>query len=87
MKQDQISKWWINTGGGASGNGERNPPAGQDGGEISLYFNGSVQLLSAIAQTGEVTGTGTILADGTEVILGYFARGEEIPVVMEEGFS
>jgi uncharacterized membrane protein YgcG len=60
---------------------------GEDGGDISLRYHGSIQLLSAIEQTGEVTGTGIILADGTEVILGYFDRGEEIPVVTEEGFA
>ena len=45
---------------------------------------GAVQL-AAIEQKGEVTGSAVVLADGTEVILGYFHRGEEIPLVAEEG--
>ena len=94
-KQEQISKWRISSGGsgddegggGGGSGGGGGGGGGQDGGDISLRYHGSIQLLAAIEQTGEVIGTGTILADGTEVILGYFGRGEELPVVEEEGFA
>lgn len=61
--------------------------SGQDGGDISLQGQGGIMLLSAIEQSGDVTGQAVVLADGTEVVLGYFNRGEEIPVVAEEGFA
>lgn len=60
---------------------------GADGGDISLQNQGSVWLLAAIEQAGTVTGQAVVLADGTEVILGYFNRGEEIPIVAEAGFA
>jgi uncharacterized membrane protein YgcG len=95
IKPERISKWRISSGGsgddegggGGGGSGGGGGGGGQDGGDISLRYHGSIQLLAAIEQKGEVTGTGTILADGAEVILGYFVRGEEIPVVTEEGFA
>lgn len=96
VKQDRISKWRISSGGsgddeggggGGGSGGGGGGGGGQDGGDISLRYHGSIQLLAAIEQKGEVTGTGTILADGAEVILGYFNRGEEIPVVTEDGFA
>ena len=59
---------------------------GQDGGDISLSFGGVVKL-SVIEQTGEVTGKAEVLADGTQVILGYFQMGDCVSVVSEEGFA
>ena len=44
-------------------------------------------MLSAIEQSGEITGTAKVLADGTQVILGYFTREELAPVVTEEGWA
>ena len=58
----------------------------QDGGDISLNFGGVVKL-SVIEQTGEVTGQAEVLADGTQVILGYFQMGDCVSVVSEEGFA
>lgn len=90
IKPERVSKWQFSSGGsnddGGSGGGGGGS-SGQDGGDISLRGQVGIQLLAAIAQTGDVTGTGTILADGTEIVLGYFEQDEDIPVVQEEGFA
>lgn len=78
VAKEQVSKNYIQYSGGGGG--------GADGGDISLSFGGIVTL-SAIEQIGEVTGTAEVLADGTQVILGYFNREELAPVVAEEGFA
>lgn len=83
IKTEQVSKRRITTGGSGGSSSGGSSSGGQDGGDITLSYYGSVQLLSAIDQTGEVTGTGIILVDGTEVVLGYFDRGDEIDVVVE----
>lgn len=70
-------------GGGSSGGGG----GGQDGGDISLRFNGGIVLLSAITQEGNVIGQATVRADGTEVVLGFFDREETAQVVVESGFA
>ena len=68
-------------GGGFSG-------GGMDGGDISLQFGAGVARLSEmVPQQGDVSGKATVLADGTEVIVGYYDSGDEIPVVAEEGFA
>lgn len=55
---------------------------GQDGGEISLEISGKVTLLSTLApQEGAVSGKATVLADETPAVLGYFDRGDRIPVL------
>lgn len=82
----QINRWPISSGGGSSeedsgGGGD----AGQDGGDITMAI--PVTPLSVITQEGEITGKGTVLADGTPVILGYFDRGETLPVVTDHGLS
>lgn len=95
MSKTRISKWAFssgggsgsNSGGGSSGSGGGGGSTGQDGGDISLRFQGNITLLAAIEQSGDVIGQAVVLADGTEVILGYFNRGEEIPMVVEEGFA
>lgn len=61
--------------------------SGKDGGDISLRAQGGVSLLAAIEQKGDVTGQAVVLADGAEVVAGYFTRGEELPLVAEEGFA
>jgi len=80
IPKDQVSENYIRYSGGGGGGG------GADGGDISLSFGGIV-ILSAIEQSGEVTGTAEVLADGAQVILGYYDREELAPVVAEEGFA
>lgn len=92
MNKTRIAKWAFSSGGGSSdsdggSSGSGGGSTGQDGGDISLQFQGGITLLAAIEQSGDVTGQAVVLADGTEVILGYFNRGEEIPMVVEEGFA
>jgi uncharacterized membrane protein YgcG len=88
IRTERLTKWPISSGGsGDGGSGGGGGGSGQDGGDISLRWQGGVQLLAAIEQTGDVTGTATVLADGTQIILGYFDRGEEMSVVTEEGFA
>lgn len=87
MNKSRLTKWHIPGGGSPSSGGDSGSSTGADGGDISLQFQGSVTLLAAITQEGDVTGQGVVLADGTDVVLGYFNRGEEIPMVAEEGFA
>ena len=66
----------------APSSGGESGAEGQDGGEISLEFSGKVTLLSTLApQEGTVSGKATVLADETPVVLGYFDRGDRIPVL------
>lgn len=68
--------------GNASGNKKGKPAAGKDGGSISMQHQGGIALLADIApQQGEVSGKATVLADETQIVLGYFDRGDTIPVV------
>lgn len=93
MSKSRLAKWSFSSGSGnsdsgsGSGSGGNGGSTGADGGDISLRFQGGIVLLAAIEQKGYVTGQATVLANGTEVVLGYFARGEEIPMVTEEGLS
>ena len=87
MKLEDISKGPIRSqSGGDSGDGSGSGGGGQDGGDISLKFNGGIVFLSAITQEGTVTGQATVRADGTEVVLGYFERNDTARVVVEAGF-
>lgn len=83
VKKEQISRWRIEYSGGSDDSSESGGGSnvGQDGGDITLQSGGSLILLSIIEQTGEVTGTAHVLADGTPIILGYFERGDMVPVV------
>ena len=78
IAKGQVSRNKIQYSGGGGGSA--------DGGDISLGFGGIVTL-STVEQSGDVTGTAEVLADGTQVILGYFDREELAPVVAEEGFA
>lgn len=84
MNKAQVSQRPFYSGGGSSSIGGS---TGADGGDISLQFRGGVTLLSAIQQEGDVTGQATVLADETEVVLGFFSRGEQVPMVAEDGFA
>lgn len=77
--KDELSPTKIRSGGSKSS-------GGADGGDISLGFGGIVTL-SVIEQNGDVTGQAQILADGAQVVLGYFQTDEVLPVVAEEGFA
>lgn len=79
----QVSKSYIRYSGGGGGGGG----GGQDGGDITMGWHGSVELLSAVTQSGEVTGEATVLADGTQVILGFYDREDVAQVVAEESFA
>ena len=92
MNKSRLAKWPISSGssgssGGGGSSGSGGGSTGADGGDISLQIQGGIVLLAAIEQKGDVTGQAVVLADGTEVILGYFDRGEEISMVAEEGFA
>lgn len=89
MNKSSLARWRSSTGGdgGSHGSGGSKGSTGADGGDISLQFQGGITLLAAIEQSGDVVGQATVLADNTEVVLGYFGRGDEIPVVAEDGFA
>lgn len=78
MAKAQVSKNYIQYSSGGGGSA--------DGGDITLGFGG-IFTLSNVQQAGEVTGTAEVLADGAQVSLGYFDRGDLAPVVTEEGFA
>lgn len=78
MRAGDVSKSFIVPAPGGGGSA--------DGGDISL--SGRVVLLSEfIPQEGEVTGKGTVLVDDAEIILGWFDRGEAVPVIVETGYA
>ena len=97
MKLEDISKTPIRaqksgdssdgSGGSSGGGGSSGSGGGQDGGDISLQFNGGIVFLSTITQEGSVTGQAMVRADGTEVVLGYYDREETTQVVVESGFA
>lgn len=77
MNKADVSKTKIKSSGGGGS---------ADGGDISLSA-GVVGLVSIQPQSGDVTGQAEVLADGSQVILGFFSRGEMAPIVAEEGFA
>ena len=86
MKQELLTRGTNNgPGSGKTPAGSETPSgAGQDGGEISLHQSPKVTLLVTVApQKGNPRGQATVLADGTDVVLGYFDRGDKIPVLKE----
>ena len=80
MRKAEVSKDYINY---SNGNGNS---GGADGGDISLSFGGIV-MLAAIEQSGEIIGAAEVLVDNAQVILGYYSRGDTVPVVSVEGFA
>lgn len=92
MKREDISKYRFvpSDGGGSSdggGGGGGSSSGGQDGGDISLRAPVFAVNLSAIAQEGTVTGKATVKVDQAQVILAFFDRGEQAPVIVEPGFG
>lgn len=79
ISKDQLSSYPIT---GGSGGG-----TGADGGDISMGVPGGADLLSTfVPQEGETVGEATVLADGTRALLGWFNRGDMIPLA-EDGFA
>ena len=86
MKQELLTRSTHNgSGAGKTPAGSEAPSgAGQDGGEISLHQSPRLTLLATVApQKGNPRGRATVLADGTDVVLGYFDRGDRIPVLKD----
>ena len=83
---DDISKGNGNAAGNGSSSG--NNVTGEDGGDIWLQASWQVTQLSVIApQQGDAVGKATVLADKTDVVLGYFDRGDRIPVVKQNTYG
>ena len=83
MKPETLAKKLSGTN-PASDPQQSSSSTGKDGGEISMQVTGNFVLLSTLApQEGAVSGTATVLADNTQIVLGYFQRGDRIPVLQE----
>ena len=81
MPSAEVSRAYIqpSTGGGGGG--------GADGGDISLGAQmGVMPLANIITPSGEASGKATVLADGAEIILGWFDRNDPVAIVNEDGF-
>ena len=79
MRQESLAKKPTGT---YSGQSVPERTEGEDGGEISMQFSGMVTLLATRApQEGTVSGKAMVLADETQIVLGYFDRGDQIPVL------
>lgn len=77
MRLDEISHNYI----------QYTPGGSSDGGDISLR-QGSLTLLSEfVAQSGEVSGSAVVLADGAEIMLGWYDRGETAQIITQEGYA
>ena len=78
MRRSDISKTYI----------ESKPSGGSaDGGDISLGGIGGFQRLSVLVpRDGAVTGKVQILVDRASILLGWFDRGDPVPVITESGF-
>ena len=87
MKHESLAKKPAgnrDNSGTSSSEKSRDGSVGQDGGEISLQVSGGVTLLSTLVpQEGTVSGKGYILADETHIVLGYFDRGDQIPLIRQ----
>ena len=80
MRKNDMSRSYIQGGTGGGG-------GGADGGDISLGAQiGVMPLANIVTPDGAVTGKATVLADGAEIILGWFDRNDTISVINEEGF-
>lgn len=78
MRLDEISHNYI----------QYTPGSGSaDGGDISLGDRGVTLLSSFVPQSGEVSGSAVVLADGAEIMLGWYDRGETAQIITEEGYA
>lgn len=80
MRDDEVSRYYIQPAPGGGGSA--------DGGDISLRRDARIVLLSNfVPQEGEVTGRGIVLVDGAQILLGWYDRGEAVPVITEAGYA
>ena len=78
MLESQISRSYIQPSTGSSN---------ADGGDITLGYQGGIMRLSTVTpQTGDISAQATVLANGAEIILALFDRGETIAIINEDGF-
>lgn len=83
MRESEVSRYYINPAPAGGGN-----TGGADGGDISLRNQGGIiGLYTFVPQSGEVTGKGTVLVNGAEIILGWFDRENSVAIINEEGFA
>ena len=81
MRAKELSRSYIQPApsGGSSGSA--------DGGDIVLGGIGGIMPLSNfVTHSGDASGKGTVLANGAEILLGWFDRGDTVAIVNEDGF-
>ena len=82
MREKELSRSSIQPAPSGSGNS-----GSADGGDIVLEGMDNIMNLSSfITQSGDVSGKGTVLADGAEILLGWFDRNDAVSIINEEGF-
>lgn len=89
MLEDEISTSYIRpySGGGGGNSSGGGGGGGADGGDITLSYYGDVMPLAVFApQEGELSGTGTVLANDAQIILGWFDRDDTVDIISEEGY-
>lgn len=83
MLEKEVSRYYIKPSYGGGGGG-----TGADGGDITLSLRGGIVKLSTfVPQSGEVTGKAAVLANGAEILLGWFDSEDAIRIVTEDGFA
>lgn len=83
---DKVSKWQTHSGGGdggGGGGGGGGSSGGSDGGDIQLQAEPRITFLAAIEQSGTISGTATVKVDRCPVLLGWFDKGDCIPIGIE----
>ena len=86
----RVSKWPFSSGsgkdnGGSGGSGGSS--GGADGGDITLKDPNGPSLMLVSSSNNIISGKALVLADGVEIILKYFDRGEDLPVVVDSGYA
>jgi hypothetical protein len=82
VSKDGISRAYLSSGWSGGSGSRSGGSTGADGGDISL---GSLSTI--VPQAGDVTGTGKVLVNDAQIILGWFDRDEAMEIVTEEGFA